>query len=115
MSEPACVPDAISVGATDKADKVADYSNLSNSLSLFAPGTDIFSPSPNNGYSSFSGTSAAAPHVTAAFALLKSAKNAVTIDEAITALRDTGIPIATDRNAIKKNRIRVDKALDSLH
>lgn len=115
LAEPACVPEAVSVGATDKADNIADYSNLSGNLSLLAPGSGIFSPSPHNGYSSFSGTSAAAPHVTAAFALLKSANNAMTIDEAVTALRDTGIPISTNRTATIKNRIRVDRAIDSLH
>ncbi len=64
------LPNIISVGATDANDAVAGYSNYGRStVDLAAPGSNILSSVPG-GYSSFSGTSMAAPHVSGAAALL---------------------------------------------
>ncbi len=46
LSAPACVSSAVSVGATTKDDRVADYSNVAPFLSLFAPGDEIISSYP---------------------------------------------------------------------
>jgi subtilisin family serine protease len=40
LSAPACISSTVSVGATTKADRVADYSNSASFLSLLAPGGD---------------------------------------------------------------------------
>ncbi len=63
---PSCyeVPNVISVGAMTRQNFQAGFSNYGKrTVDVFAPGDDILSSTPNNSYSSFSGTSQASPHV----------------------------------------------------
>ena len=69
ISAPACISTAISVGATDKNDQVASYSNSAAILNLLAPGHSIKSAIPGTSYDFKSGTSMATPHVAAAWAV----------------------------------------------
>ncbi|RMF59112.1 MAG: hypothetical protein D6748_07155, partial [Calditrichaeota bacterium] len=69
---PAAYDETISVGATNEENILAGFSNYGNSLSLVAPGVNIFSTRIGDEYGSQSGTSFAAPMVTAAAALIKS-------------------------------------------
>ena len=58
----------ISVGATERRDLAAHFSNFGSSVDLFAPGEEILSLGLNNTYVVRSGTSQAAPLVAAAAA-----------------------------------------------
>lgn len=80
---PAALPDPgiIAVGATDRKDIMASYSNHGSvSCDLFAPGSNIISTT-NGGYATNSGTSLAAPMVTATVALLLSVRPELTATE----------------------------------
>lgn len=70
VNAPACASKVTSVGATDKSDSVAGYSNLASILDVFAPGSSITSTVPG-GIGSKTGTSMSAPHVAGAAAVLK--------------------------------------------
>ncbi len=69
---PARAPDAITVGATDRVDMRAWFSNYGKCLDVFAPGVGIVSARHDNNTGSVlkNGTSMAAPHVAGAAALL---------------------------------------------
>ncbi|MEU9156054.1 S8 family peptidase [Streptomyces sp. NPDC048417] len=68
---PADVPQALTVGATDRADARAGFSNFGAAVDLFAPGVAITSDSytSDTGKATYSGTSMASPHVAGAAAL----------------------------------------------
>jgi subtilisin family serine protease len=115
ISAPACISHAISVGATWKSDNVASFSNSAYFLDFLAPGVWINSTIPEDDYAQYSGTSQSAPHVTGAWAVLKSAKPTATLDDIFTVLQDTGKPIPDLRNGITKPRIQVYEALEELN
>ena len=113
ISGPACISTSVSVGSTTKQDSVSSFSNSASFLTLLAPGGQINSSVPGNGFSVFSGTSMATPHVAGAFAVLRSANPTASVDEIIGALIATGLPITDQRNQIVKPRIRIAQALSA--
>jgi subtilisin family serine protease len=68
---PARVPTAITVGATEKTDKKASYSNYGTCVDIFAPGSGITSSwyTSVTATNTISGTSMATPHVVGVAAL----------------------------------------------
>jgi subtilisin family serine protease len=66
------VPNVMAVAATDHNDAKASFSSYGlTTVDLGAPGDDILSTVPGDGYDHFSGTSMATPHVSGAAALIK--------------------------------------------
>lgn len=75
-------PNVVCVGATDYDDQRASFSNYgATSVDLFAPGVDIESTVPGDGYAFEDGTSMSAPHVSGEAALLLAARPSLTTQE----------------------------------
>lgn len=96
-----------SVGATNNAMKIASFSSRGPSAldkavgpDIVAPGVNIRSAVPGNGYQSMSGTSMSGPHMVGVVALLWSAnKNYVgRIAETGDLLRKTAMPLKSNEN-----------------
>ena len=68
-SFPGAYPDVIAVGAIDRADHRAPFSQTGPHIDVVAPGVDIRSTVWDNGYATMQGTSMATPHVTGVAAL----------------------------------------------
>merc|ERR1719421_2700011 len=69
---PAFAPAAITVGATQKGDRRAGYSNYGTCIDIFAPGSNVLSAwwNSDTASKSISGTSMACPHVSGVAALI---------------------------------------------
>ncbi|MFJ9764991.1 S8 family peptidase [Streptomyces erythrochromogenes] len=101
---PASVPQALTVGATDAADRRAPFSSHGACVDLFAPGVAVTSAWKDSATATArsSGTSMAAPHVAGAAALLLAGGTARTAAQVSEALvrgavpgRITGLPAGT--------------------
>lgn len=90
---PARVPEAVTVGATQRDDNRASFSNFGTCLDIFAPGVDITSAwiGGNTATKTISGTSMATPHVAGGAALVLSANPGFTPAQ----VRDTLVNNAT--------------------
>lgn len=114
ISSPGCISTAVTVGSTTKSDSVSSFSNSAAFLDLLAPGSSINSSIPGGNYASWNGTSMAAPHVTGAWAVLKSAKSSAGVEEVLGALRSTGRTVLDTRNNLSQPRIEVANAVTAL-
>lgn len=96
---PAAYPDVIAVGAATEANRRASFSNTGRHLALVAPGANILSTLPmkpstyrgadETAYAAWSGTSMAAPHVTAGAALVLARDPGRTPAQVAQRLKDT--------------------------
>lgn len=67
---PGRYPEVLAVAACTRTDRLAPFSSMGPEIDMIAPGAGVISLAPGGGFLRMSGTSMAAPHVTAAAALL---------------------------------------------
>ena len=92
---PAACEHAVAVGSITASNELATYSNYGSKQTLVAVGSKVFSTTLDGGYAVSSGTSYAAPFVSALAALLLSVNDAYTPDQLISIMEDS----ATDLGA----------------
>ncbi len=91
-SSPARVVQAITTGATNRADQRASFSNLGSCVDVFAPGRDITSARNGGGETTLSGTSMASPHVAGVAALCRERRPTSTPEEIRSCVLDHASP-----------------------
>lgn len=112
-SYPANYNNVISVAASTSSDTLASFSNYGTNVEIAAPGASILSTVPGNAYSSFSGTSMAAPHVAGAMALLWGQAPSLTPAQLTDlVMANTDSPL---RDRTIHGRLNVGKAAAALH
>lgn len=130
MPAPACIKNAVSVGAvwkgnvghqyvsyfdctdaTTAADQVTCFSNSNNTLDLLAPGAPIISDYKGGSWSTFWGTSQASPHAAGAAAVLLAISPKLTPDAIEQTLRNTGKAVTDGRNGVITPRINLQAAV----
>ena len=106
---PGFIDDAFSVGATDREDTIAGFSSrglvtadgsFRMKPDVSAPGVSVYSSVLNHGYSSYSGTSMAGPHVAGLVALMVGANPdlAGQVDTIQEIIKQTAVPLKTDQD-----------------
>ncbi|HET9226304.1 MAG TPA: S8 family serine peptidase, partial [Thermoanaerobaculia bacterium] len=117
----------LSVGASDHEDKRASFSNYNNDIDFVAPGVTSLVQTTSRtevvNFSSFSGTSAAVPHVAGLAALLLSARPDLHPEEVQGIIKATADRVRTDlytydstgwNNQLGHGRINAGRALEVL-
>lgn len=112
MAAPACLSGVLSVAASDTADAMASFSNLSTTTDVVAPGVNVVSDGIGGGLATASGTSMASPATAGCVALLRDARPTATVAAIEAALKSTGTPVT--RGTITRPRINCDNALAAL-
>lgn len=90
---PAAYPDVLSVSAVNWDGRRADFSNYGDYVDVVAPGVEIASTFPDQQYAALSGTSMAAPHVTALAGLIRSLHPELTNTEVMEIIKGTTIDL----------------------
>ena len=96
VAYPASNHKVLAVGATNRNNQRASFSNYGALLSVVAPGVDIFSTSLNNSYNSQNGTSFSAPIVSGISALVLSANPNLTGQEVRDIIEKTAQKVRPD-------------------
>ena len=107
-------PNVIAVAATDQSDNLASFSDWgASSVHLGAPGVNILSTIAGGGYSYFSGTSVATPHVSGAAMLLLSSCSLDTAGLKQSLLNNVDAVPGLTGKTITGGRLNVAKAVQS--
>ncbi len=114
---PAALPGVIAVGATDAADAPAAFSSRYGAVDVSAPGVDIASAFPAGAqglatpYATWSGTSMAAPWVSAAAALMLDQQPRLAPAKIARKLAASADPITPSATGMGKGRLDVGDAI----
>jgi PGF-pre-PGF domain-containing protein len=120
IGSPACITNSTRVGASDKSDNLASFTNRDSSFidMLLAPGDDILSTyAVGANYAYGDGTSMSAPHVSGAVAIMQQYAQTfeninLTFSEVEQVLNDTGVQIYDTSTGLYFSRINIYEAID---
>jgi len=130
IAVPACIGNAIAVGAvykadagtisfgctdaTTAADRIPCFSNSDSQVDVLAPGAPVTSAGIGGGVSTFVGTSQACPVAAGVAALMLSAHPGLSPDALEAALKNTGVTVIDARNGLSFRRIDAKSAVDAV-
>lgn len=97
ISYPAAYDNTIAVGSVTSSKSRSIFSNYGEELDVMAPGSNIYSTTPDGNYDAMSGTSMASPHVAGVMGLIRSADSDISVDDATSILKETAKNVGPDR------------------
>lgn len=109
---PAQYDSAFAVAATDENDQRASFSSTGPAVDISAPGVNILSTVPGNGYSSLNGTSMASPHVAGAGAVIRSSFPGTGAAEVRSLMQEASKYIGSDTNWYGSGLLQVNSAVN---
>jgi len=104
---PARFPQTVAVGATNKANHIAAFSNQGGYVDVYAPGEGIYSTWLHGQYNELSGTSMATAHVSGVIALLLTKKPNLTASRIKTILTTSAISLIHMNKRLSPRRGRL--------
>jgi hypothetical protein len=108
---PAAFENVIAVSATDQLDQKLSSSSFGDWVEIAAPGSSLVSTEPGNGYAYMSGTSVAAPLVSASIGLLLSYKAYLTKEELLDCLLNSTDSFPNSSVNFGRGRLNLEKAM----
>ncbi|QLH54405.1 MAG: hypothetical protein CH6_3347 [Candidatus Kapaibacterium sp.] len=108
---PSDYPEVLSVGATTPSGTIGRSSNYGPLVDIFAPGYEILTTAPNNGYKILSGTSFSSPIVSGVIALMLQLNPNLTLEDVRAILKSTQKPI-TDKRSYGQGIVNAQSAVD---
>ncbi len=93
VAYPAAYEECVAVSAIDPNEELADFSNYGSAIELAAPGVNVLSTMPSDGYGHYSGTSMAAPIVAGVAALGKAVNPDLGAGDLRRLLRETAVDV----------------------
>lgn len=121
MTSPACIDGVVSVASTSISNAPSVFNNRNSELDFFAPGEGITTSTlPANQFADVQdvpagGTSAAAAHISGAWAVMKSKNTNARVSLVKSTLENTGVAVTqTQGTPVTAPRILLDQALVSL-
>jgi len=114
IASPACLNDAIAVGATDMAGEVADFSNSNHLVDILAPGVNITSSMISGGQITKNGTSFSTPIAAGVAALMLELYPTLTPTSIEIMMEKTGVMITDVKNGLTFPRLDALAAVKAL-
>jgi subtilisin len=105
---PARFLQTVAVGATNKGNRIAAFSNHGRLVDVYAPGESIYSTWPQGQYNELSGTSMATAHVSGVIALLLTKKPKLTASRIKAILTFSAISLTHMNKKLSPKRGRLD-------
>lgn len=104
----------IAVAATDRHDRLASFSSYGKEkVAVAAPGVDIYSTIPGDGYGLKSGTSMATPHVAGLTALILAAYPNLSSSDVVARVKYSAEPVASLVGRVRYGRINAFSSLEN--
>ncbi|HEX7055574.1 MAG TPA: S8 family peptidase [Bacilli bacterium] len=109
---PARFPQTIAVGASNKQNKIASFTNRGKEIDAYAPGAQIFSTWTAGKYNELSGTSMATSHVTGLIALILAYRPGLSLKKVKRVLKLSSSPVSASKKNPGVGLVNAFHALD---
>ncbi|WP_247001416.1 S8 family peptidase [Halosolutus gelatinilyticus] len=113
VSYPAAYDTVVAVSSLDENESLSSFSNVGPEIELAAPGSNVLSTIPYDGYDSFSGTSMASPVVAGVAGLALSAHSGLTNEQLRTHLQNTAADVGLSSEEQGYGRVDANNAVNT--